>query len=319
MAPRARLDAELVRRGLARSREQARTLIADGLVKVNGVLAAKPVTNVGRDTPIVVADTVGEDWASRGAHKLLGALEAFEPSGLTVRGRRCLDAGASTGGFTDVLLRRGAEHVVAVDVGYGQLVWRLQNDPRVTVHDRTNVRHLDPEDIGGAVDMVVADLSFISLGLVLPALARSVRAGGDLVPMVKPQFEVGKDRVGAGGVVRDPQQRVDAVVGVARTARDLGLVTRGVVASPLPGPSGNVEYFLWLRREDAQRPGAAAAGDRPDTHRPGADPVAGDRVGVRTDVTHGADDAIVSGPDAPELIDTALIEMITRAVADGPR
>ncbi|MXP24010.1 TlyA family rRNA (cytidine-2'-O)-methyltransferase [Gordonia sp. HNM0687] len=319
MAPRARLDAELVRRGLARSREHARAQIADGLVKVNGVVAAKPATNVGRDTPIVVTETVGEDWASRGAHKLLGALEAFEPMGLTVSGRRCLDAGASTGGFTDVLLRRGAAGVVAVDVGYGQLIWRLQNDPRVTVHDRTNVRHLGPDDIGGEADLIVADLSFISLALVLPALARSVRPGGDLVPMVKPQFEVGKDRVGSGGVVRDPQQRVDAVLGVARAARDLGLETRGVVASPLPGPSGNVEYFLWLRRVGRGHPGVSPEIDPPATARPGADMTAADRVGDRTDVTHGAGDAVVPAPDAPASIDTALIEMIARAVADGPR
>lgn len=319
MAPRARLDAELVRRGLARSREHARSQIEDGLVKVNGVVAAKPATNVGRDTPIVVTETVGEDWASRGAHKLLGALEAFEPQGLTVHARRCLDAGASTGGFTDVLLRRGAKEVVAVDVGYGQLVWRLQNDTRVTVYDRTNVRHLGPVDIGGEVDLIVADLSFISLALVLPALARSVRPGGDLVPMVKPQFEVGKDRVGAGGVVRDPQQRIDAVLGVARAARDLGLDTRGVVASPLPGPSGNVEYFLWLRRQDGGPVDDSPTDHPPATDRPGADDAAPDRVGKRTDVTHGGDDAAVPGPDDPAFDDAAVIEMITRAVADGPR
>ncbi len=294
MAPRARLDAELVRRGLARSREQARGLIADGLVKINGVVAAKPATNVAKDTPIVVVDSVGDDWASRGAHKLIGALEEFEPMGLAVSGRRCLDAGASTGGFTDVLLRRDAAQVVAVDVGYGQLVWRLQDDARVDIHDRTNVRHLSPYDIGGEVDLVVADLSFISLALVLPALAACTRVGGDLVPMVKPQFEVGKERVGSGGVVRDPALRAEAVLTVARTAGRLGLDTRAVVASPLPGPSGNVEYFLWLHKtREVER-------DRPDEHVG-----APDKVGDRGDAGAGTDDA-------------PLIAMIARAVENGP-
>ncbi len=255
MATRARLDAELVRRGLARSREQARELVDAGVMKVNGTVAAKAATGVTRDTPIVVVEAPKDDWASRGAHKLLGALEAFEPQGLSLAGRRCLDAGASTGGFTDVLLRRDVREVVAVDVGYGQLIWRLQNDDRVHVHDRTNVRHLEPEAIGGPVDVVVADLSFISLGLVLPAFARCAVPGADLLPMVKPQFEVGKDRVGSGGVVRDPALRAEAVLAVATEAAALGLVTRGVVASPLPGPSGNVEFFLWLRNEPGGRAG----------------------------------------------------------------
>lgn len=249
MAPRARLDAELVRRGLARSREEARDLIVAGHVAVNGVAAGKPATNVGRDTPIVVSQNDTEKWASRGAHKLIGALDAFAPHGLSVEGRRALDAGASTGGFTDVLLRRGAREVVAADVGYGQLVWRLQTDDRVDVRDRVNVRHLDAEAIGGPVDLVVADLSFISLRLVLPAFAACVAPGGDVVPMVKPQFEVGRERVGSGGVVRDPGLRRDAVCRVAARALALGLRTVGAVASPLPGPSGNVEYFLWLRRD----------------------------------------------------------------------
>lgn len=261
MAARARLDAELVRRGLARSREQARALIEAGQVKVNGTVASKAATNVGRDTPVVVVEHEADDWASRGAHKLLGALTAFEPLGLRVAGRRCLDAGASTGGFTDVLLRRDAREVEAVDVGYGQLVWRLQTDDRVHVHDRTNVRHLTPEAIGGPVDLIVGDLSFISLKLVLPALAACLRPGGDALPMVKPQFEVGKDRVGAGGVVRDPELRTEAVTEVAAAAAELGLVTRAVEASPLPGPSGNVEYFLWLHKPEA----ADAASEPADT------------------------------------------------------
>jgi 23S rRNA (cytidine1920-2'-O)/16S rRNA (cytidine1409-2'-O)-methyltransferase len=248
---RTRLDAELVRRGLARSREQAGQLIADGRVMVGGVVAHKAATAVGTDVPLHVQVDVEPHWASRGAHKLLGALTAFTPRGLVVAGKRCLDAGASTGGFTDVLLRHAATHVVAVDVGYGQLDWRLRNDERVTVRERTNVRTLTPELIGGPVDLAVADLSFISLRLVLPALAGCVRLDGDLLPMVKPQFEVGRDRLGPGGVVRDPGDRADAVLQVVKAAQELGFGLNGVVASPLAGPAGNVEYFAWLRRRMA--------------------------------------------------------------------
>ncbi|MBM9478238.1 TlyA family RNA methyltransferase [Nakamurella flavida] len=245
---RARLDSELVRRGLARSREHATSLIDAGRVLVAGSVASKAATAVDKATPVLVRDDVtDEDWASRGAHKIIGALDAF--SGIDVAGRRCLDAGASTGGFTDVLLRRGAREVVAVDVGYGQLIWRLQNDERVQVIDRTNVRTLTPEVIGGPVDLVVADLSFISLGLVLPALIACTADGADLALMVKPQFEVGKARLGAGGVVRDPALRAEAVLDVVRAAGLLGWGLAGAVASPLPGPSGNVEFFVHLRAD----------------------------------------------------------------------
>lgn len=244
---RQRLDAELVRRGLARSREQAVQLIDAGQVLVGGSVATKPATQVDTASAVVVNERVDDPgYASRGAHKLVGALEAFP---VAVEGRRVLDAGASTGGFTDVLLRRGAGHVVAADVGYGQLLWRLQNDPRVTVLDRTNVRNLTVDQLGGPVDLVVSDLSFISLTLVVEALARVCTPRGDLVLMVKPQFEVGRDRLGRGGVVRDPWLRAEAVAGVARMAASQGLGVRGVQASPLPGPSGNVEYFLWLRAD----------------------------------------------------------------------
>lgn len=258
---RLRLDAELVRRGLARSREHAAALIADGRVTVGGTVAHKPATAVETAAAVVVApeaDGTVDDWASRGAHKLLGALEAF--GDVVVEGARCLDAGASTGGFTDVLLRHGAREVVAADVGYGQLVWSLRTDDRVTVLDRTNVRALTPEQIGGPVDLVVADLSFISLRLVLDALASCLTAQGELLPMVKPQFEVGKDRLGQGGVVRDPALRAEAVDTVVTAARERGLGLVDVTASPLPGPSGNVEFFLRLRpgthttpEDDAER------------------------------------------------------------------
>ena len=253
MSRRARLDAELVRRGLARSRDHAAELIAAGRVTLRGTVAQKPATAVDADAPVVVrTDADDPNYASRGAYKLVGALAEFDA--IVIKGRRCLDAGASTGGFTDVLLRRGAAMVVAADVGRGLLDWRLRTDDRVVVHDRTNVRSLTPEDIGGPVDLVVADLSFISLTLVLPALIACAANDADLLPMVKPQFEVGRERLGAGGVVRDPELRADAVLTVITKAGALGLAPQGVVASPLPGPSGNVEYFVWFRRGMSPRP-----------------------------------------------------------------
>lgn len=246
MSRRLRLDAELVRRGLARSREQAADLIAAGRVAVAGQTAAKPASQVAVDAAITVGQVSDEpEYASRGGHKLAGALAAF--GDLTVAGRRCLDAGASTGGFTDVLLRSGAAHVLAADVGYGQLAWSLRTDPRVSVLDRVNVRNLTPDQVAPAPDLVVADLSFISLTLVLPALVRCAAHDADFVLLVKPQFEVGRDKVG-DGVVRDPGLRAAAVTAVAAAAAAAGLGVAGVTASPLPGPSGNVEYFLWLRR-----------------------------------------------------------------------
>ena len=217
-------------------------------MSVSGTVATKPATQVDPAVGILVAaDSDDPGYASRGGHKLAGALDHF--TDLDVTGRRCLDAGASTGGFTDVLLRRGALHVVAVDVGYGQLVWALQQDPRVTVLDRQNIRQLQPEQVAPAPSLVVADLSFISLRMVLPALASSAAPLADLLLMVKPQFEVGRERLGSGGVVRDPVIRADAVREVAAAAAGLGLGVRGIVASSLPGPSGNVEFFLWLRAD----------------------------------------------------------------------
>ena len=250
---RLRLDAELVRRGLARSREHASELIAARRVKVAGALATKPATGVTTDVALVVVDDPDRpDYVSRGGHKLAGALAVFVPLGLDVAGRRCLDAGASTGGFTDVLLRHDAAEVVAVDVGYGQLAWSLRQDPRVVVHDRTNIRELTLDAVGGPVDVVVGDLSFISLELVLDALVGVTRPDGDLALMVKPQFEVGKDNVGKGGVVRDPDLRARAVTSVADAAARRGWGAQAVTTSPLPGPSGNVEYFLWLREGPAR-------------------------------------------------------------------
>jgi 23S rRNA (cytidine1920-2'-O)/16S rRNA (cytidine1409-2'-O)-methyltransferase len=246
VSARRRLDSELVRRGLARSREQAVELVDGGRVRVGGRTATKAATQVETSAPIVVSPASDRpEYVSRGGYKLAGALDAFK--NLDPAGRRCLDAGASTGGFTDVLLRAGAAHVVAVDVGYGQIAWSLRTDSRVTVVERVNVRELTPEIVGEPPRLVVGDLSFISLRLVLEPIKRCVAADADYVMMVKPQFEVGKDKVGAGGVVRDPELRKDAVRQVAGHAAELGLGVNGVTASPLPGPSGNVEYFLWLR------------------------------------------------------------------------
>ena len=224
--------------------------MASGQVRIPGRTAVKPATQVAAGDPIVVSEPAGETFVSRGGHKLTGALDAFGAAGLDVNGRHALDAGASTGGFTDVLLRRGVSGVVCVDVGYGQLAWSLQTDPRVTVLDRTNVRDLTLEALTSPVDLVVGDLSFISLKLVIPALVGVSTEGADLVLMVKPQFEVGRGSLGAGGVVRDPALRSAAVADVARVAWEShAFGVAGVTASPLPGPAGNVEYFLWLRRD----------------------------------------------------------------------
>ena len=258
---RLRLDAELVRRGAARSREHASELIAAGRVTVNGGAAYKPATGVTVDADIVVReDPDRPDYVSRGGHKLAGALADFAEHGLSVSGRRCLDAGASTGGFTDVLLRAGAVEVVAVDVGYGQLAWSLRQDPRVRVHDRTNIRDVTPELVGGPVDLLVGALSFISLELVLDALLGVTEPDGDLALMVKPQFEVGKDRLGRGGVVREPALRVEAVEKIVAAAERRGWGAVAGTVSSLPGPAGNVEFFVWLRRgERALAPEAVEA------------------------------------------------------------
>ena len=242
--PGNRLDSELVQRGLASSRSKAAALISAGRVVVDGRTSRKASLDVtGRQ--IVLEPPDDEDYVSRGGHKLVGALRAWPD--LAVSGRRCLDAGASTGGFTDVLLRAGARRVFAVDVGHGQLAASLREDPRLEVVDGRNVRSLGPADIGGPADLTVCDLSFISVTLALPALARCTDPAGDLVPLVKPQFEVGRGRLGRGGVVRSPSDRIDAVVAVSVSAAQLGWTTRAAMASPLPGPAGNIEYFLWLR------------------------------------------------------------------------
>jgi 23S rRNA (cytidine1920-2'-O)/16S rRNA (cytidine1409-2'-O)-methyltransferase len=247
---RVRLDVLLVDRGLAPSRERAQSLVMAGVVTVDGAPADKPGRAVRADADVTV---VAKDhpWASRGGVKLAAALDAFAVS---AEGRRCLDVGASTGGFTDVLLQRGAAQVVALDVGRGQLDWRLRQDPRVVVMDGVNARHLAPGDLAGPFGLVSIDVSFISLSLVLPALLPFVAADTDLIALVKPQFEVGKGRVGRGGVVRDAALREEAIVAVLVGARTLGLACIGRLTSPLPGPAGNVEELVYLRRSGAQPP-----------------------------------------------------------------
>lgn len=243
-----RVDAELVRRSLARSRTHARELIEAGRVRVDGEIVRKAARQMDPAQALLVEENAAEDYVSRGAYKLIGALEYLGDNAPQIRGKYCLDAGASTGGFTDVLLRRGAEHVFAVDVGYGQIAWKLREDPRVSVIERTNVRTLDPALINPPAQLVVGDLSFISLTLVIPALVAASTPDADFLLMVKPQFEIGRERLGAGGVVRNLDHHHEAVCAVGKAARVAGLAIKAVAPSPLPGPAGNVEYFLYMSR-----------------------------------------------------------------------
>ncbi len=240
---RRRLDVEMVRRGLAATRSEARLAIRAGRVTVEGRPATKGGTLVAAGETVTLSGPA-RPYVSRGGEKLAAALDRF---GIDPGGRSCLDAGAGTGGFTDVLLRRGAARVVAVDVGYGQLAWSLRSDERVTVLERFNARDLAPERLPEAPSLVVADLSFISLSKVVPGLAASASDGADLVLLVKPQFEAGRDEVGRGGVVSDPDVWRRAIERVARAGRDAGAGPLAVMASPLRGPAGNVEFFLHAR------------------------------------------------------------------------
>lgn len=247
-----RVDVALVAAGLARSRTQARRILEEGRARLDGREVRKPSTPVPDGALLeVVAVPDGVEYASRAAHKLLGALDALE---LDPADAECLDAGASTGGFTDVLLRRGAARVHAVDIGHDQLAEHVRRDPRVVVRDGTSVRDLDPALLGTDVDLIVADLSFISLRTVLPALAGVLRPGGDLLLMVKPQFEVGRTALPRTGVVTDPAARIRAVEGVVDAAAEEGLALRAVGPSALPGQDGNREYFVHLRPGDASAP-----------------------------------------------------------------
>lgn len=241
-----RLDRHLVEAHGVASRTLAAKLIASGRVSVDGVVTGKASRDVAAGARVEIAPAEGPEYVSRAGHKLAGALRAFPD--VAVRGARCLDAGASTGGFTQVLLEAGAAHVAAVDVGHGQLDPRIRADPRVTAYEGLNVRDLTPEDVGGTVDLVVGDLSFISLRLVVGPLAGVVVPGGELILMVKPQFEVGRAALGKGGVVRDAAARARAVAGVERAAVEAGLEVLAERESPLAGQDGNLEHFLRLRR-----------------------------------------------------------------------
>ena len=245
-----RIDRLLVERGLVASRERARRLVMAGAVLVGDRPVTKPGAEVADDAPVRLR---GEDspYVSRGGEKLAGALDAFA---IDARDTVALDVGASTGGFTDCLLQRGARRVFAVDVGYGQLAWKLRQDARVVVLERTNARALVPTILSEIPGLAVVDVSFISLRTVLPAVAGVVRPGGTIVALVKPQFEVGRGRVGKGGVVRDPALRAEAVEAVRAGAVQLGLDVRGEADSVLPGPKGNREVFLWLVRPQASLP-----------------------------------------------------------------
>jgi 23S rRNA (cytidine1920-2'-O)/16S rRNA (cytidine1409-2'-O)-methyltransferase len=247
-----RLDAELVRRGLARSRAEAKRAIEEGRVEVRGVPVLKATAQVRADAPVVLAPEPAQ-FVSRGGLKLDAALRRF---GIDVAGRSWLDAGASTGGFTDRLLQGGAARVAAVDVGYGQLHWRLRNDPRVSVVERTNVRRLQRSDVPFPVDGVVADLSFISLRLVVPVLASVAEPHADHVLLVKPQFELARSDVGGGGVVKDPALWKRALRAVAEAASKESLTVVDAAPASPPGPAGNREFFLWLRRDATPSPGA---------------------------------------------------------------
>lgn len=247
-----RLDAELVSRNLVRSRTLAAEFIKDNKVSVDGKVVSKTSFSVNQDSVIEVAGDAAPDYVSRAGHKLAGALEYFPE--VTVAGKRCFDAGASTGGFTDVLLRNGASQVVAVDVGHGQLVDSLRNDPRVDVYEGLNIRYMEAEVIGGPSALTVCDVSFISLTKIMGPLALATDPGGDLLLMIKPQFEVGKDRLARTGVVSSENERRRAVEIVGTSALANGLELKGLGISPLAGQEGNVEYFLWARREVSARP-----------------------------------------------------------------
>lgn len=244
-----RLDVLLVQQGLARSRDHAVRMIRQGRVRVGDTPVSKPSTKVDAASLVSIIADDNDRWASRGAHKLLGALEAF---GLDFQGKRVLDAGASTGGFTDVCLEYGAQEVHAVDVGHNQLIERLHKDPRVHVYDKTNIRSIEADLFGDPCDAMVGDLSFISLRLALPPIVACLTEDAVLLPMLKPQFEVGKERISSDGVVRSAALREEVTVDIALFSQSLGLSLKNIIASPLPGSHGNVEYFLHLVKNSGE-------------------------------------------------------------------
>lgn len=240
---RRRADVVLAERGLFSSREQARAAILAGEVRVGGETVLKAGELVDEDADIELRSR--PRYVSRGGEKLAGALESF---GIDPRGLRAVDVGASTGGFTDCLLKAGAESVVALDVGYGQLAWSLRTDDRVTVLERTNVRSVEPDSLGAPFDLVVCDVSFISLEKVLPVLERFAGPGGQVIALVKPQFEAGKGRVGKRGVVRDASVHEEVLERVVHAVTGVGLIVRGLTWSPIKGPEGNIEFWVYAAR-----------------------------------------------------------------------
>jgi 23S rRNA (cytidine1920-2'-O)/16S rRNA (cytidine1409-2'-O)-methyltransferase len=250
---RERIDRVLVKRGLVQSRERAQSLIMEGKIRVEGRVVDKPGTAVEEEASVEI---LGEDlpYVSRGGLKLEGALAAFsiDPSGMTV-----MDVGASTGGFTDCMLQKGAQKIYAIDVGYGQLAWKLRNDPRVIILEKTNARYLRRDAIEGEVDLILVDASFISIEKILPHLLGFLMAGGTVIALIKPQFEVGKGEVGKGGVVRDPSLHEKVVGRISRFFEDLGLSVLGVVESPLLGPKGNKEFFIHMAKPSVPAPSSS--------------------------------------------------------------
>ena len=250
MTKKSRLDLHLLTKGLVKTRQEAQKLIRAGKVKtINGQILDKPGQEVLKELEIEVTQPLR--YVSRGGEKLA---EAFNQFPLNIQNRVCLDAGISTGGFTDCLLQLGAAKVYGVDVGYGQTAWSIRNDPRVVLFERTNIRHLTPDklfnDGSPMPDFAVADLSFISLKIVLPSLKSLLQPNrSELIVLVKPQFEVGKDKVGKGGVVRDRSLHSEAVEGVVKESKRHGWYAKGLIASPLKGPAGNQEYLLWMGDE----------------------------------------------------------------------
>lgn len=251
---RVRIDTLLVERGLFPSRERARSALIAGHVRVAGSVVTKAGQQVEQDSEIHV--TAQQRFVSRGGEKLDGALSDFR---IPVEGRRATDVGASTGGFTDCLLQRGAASVAAIDVGYGQLAWSLRTDPRVTVFERTNIRSVDVEEVGGPFGIVVVDVSFISLRTVLPHLLPLMAPEGDLLVLVKPQFEAGKSRVGKRGVVRDATVHIEILDDLAKAVATSGLVVRGLSYSPITGPEGNIEFWLWAAHAGPECDSTASA------------------------------------------------------------
>lgn len=244
-----RLDVIIVRRGLTESREKAQALIMAGEVMVDGKKVDKPGTRVGSESEIELLSRL--PYVSRGGYKLAHALDEFA---VDVKGRDCLDAGASTGGFTDCLLQRGARSVIAVDVGYGQLAWKLRQDPRVRVMEKTNIRYLTPDRIDGVPTLITADLSFISLTKVLGTLVHLLPDRGEIIALIKPQFEAGREKVGKKGVVRDQEVHLNVLAKILSAGEEAGLGCGGLTPSPILGPEGNIEFFIYWRKGEKTNP-----------------------------------------------------------------